>query len=58
MVIFPYRNGVLHEKKQGHIARYKVEALQRKIEAVWGRYNGAWMQHYRGISNNVRSSTI
>jgi hypothetical protein len=37
--IWTFRNGVLHENKQGHIARYKVEALQRKIEVVWGRYN-------------------
>jgi hypothetical protein len=37
--IWTFRNGVLHENNQGHIARYKVEALQRKIEVVWGRYN-------------------
>jgi hypothetical protein len=37
--IWTFRNGVLHENNQGHISRYKVEALQRKIEVVWGRYN-------------------
>jgi hypothetical protein len=37
--IWTFRNGVLHENNQGQIARYKVEALQRNIEVVWGRYN-------------------
>jgi hypothetical protein len=37
--IWTFRNGVLHEDHQGRIARYKVEALQRKIEVVWDRYN-------------------
>jgi hypothetical protein len=37
--IWTFRNGVLNKNNQGHIARYKVEALQRNIEVVWGRYN-------------------
>jgi hypothetical protein len=37
--IWTFRNGVLYENNQGHIVRYKVEALHRKIEAVWDRYN-------------------
>jgi hypothetical protein len=37
--IWTFMNGVLHEDNQGRIARYKVEALQRKIEVVWYRYN-------------------
>jgi hypothetical protein len=37
--IWTFWNGVLHENNQGHIARYKVEALQWKIELVWDRYN-------------------
>jgi hypothetical protein len=30
---------VLDEDNQGRISRYKVEALQRKVEGVWDRYN-------------------
>jgi hypothetical protein len=37
--IWTFRNGVLHEDNQGRIARYKVEALHRKIQVVWDRYN-------------------
>jgi hypothetical protein len=37
--IWTFRNGLLHEDNQGRIARYKVEALQRKIEVVWNIYN-------------------
>jgi hypothetical protein len=37
--IWTFRNGVLHENNQGCIARYKVEAIQRKIEVVWDRGN-------------------
>jgi hypothetical protein len=37
--IWTFSNGVLHENNQGQIARYKVEAFQRKIEVVWDRYN-------------------
>jgi hypothetical protein len=61
--IWTFRNGVVHGNNQGHIARYKVEALQRKIELVWGRYNvqqghmDATLQgHFqqREIINNLR----
>jgi hypothetical protein len=37
--IWTFMNGVLHQDNQGRMARYKVEALQRKIEVVWDRYN-------------------
>jgi hypothetical protein len=37
--IWTFRNGVLHENNQGRIAHCKLEALQRKIEVVWDRYN-------------------
>jgi hypothetical protein len=37
--IWTFRNRVLHEDNQGRIARYKVEALHRKVEVVWDRYN-------------------
>jgi hypothetical protein len=32
-------NGVLYEDNQGRISRYKLEALQRKIEVLWDKYN-------------------
>jgi hypothetical protein len=59
--IWTFRNGVLHENNQGHIAHCKVEALQLKIEAVWGRYNvqqGRMDATLQGTSNNGRSSKI
>jgi hypothetical protein len=59
--IWTFRYGVLHENNQGHISRYKVEALQRKIEVLWVRYNvQKWLMDatLQGTSNNGRSSTI
>jgi hypothetical protein len=37
--IWTFMNGVLREHNKGNITRCKVEALQRKIEVVWVRYN-------------------
>jgi hypothetical protein len=64
--ILTFRNGVLHEANQGRISRYRVAALQRKIEVVWDRYNvlqgrmdttlqGHFQQ--REIMNNLRHNS-
>jgi hypothetical protein len=61
--IWTFRNGFLHEDNQGCISRYRVEALQRKIDVVWNSYNvlegrmdttlqGHFQQ--RDIFNNLR----
>jgi hypothetical protein len=56
--IWTFINGVLHEDNRGNISRYKVEALQRKIDAVWDRYNVLQERMYITLQGHFQQQEI
>jgi hypothetical protein len=38
--LWTYRNNIYHENTHQQVARYKMEALDRRYDEIWEKYNG------------------